>query len=372
MNLRAFLLLATILVTPLVTVAAPAQAAPPVRVVIVGLVHGHVKGFLHNLPQSKDATLVGIVEPDTALAAQYQKQYSLDHSLFHTDLEETLRSTHPDAVLVYTTILDHRRVIEAAAAMGISSMVEKPLSTTVEDAIAIRNAARTHHVHVLVNYETTWYSSNAQALQMASHGELGEIRKVVVHDGHEGPAEIGVGPEWLPWLTDPKRNGAGALFDFGCYGADLVTVLMHGQTPLTVTAVSQTDKPNIYPHVEDDATIIVRYPKMQAVLMPSWNWSFSRKDMELYGTQGLAITVGPDRVRIRLHGDREEKLADSPALPTDESTSLGYLAAVLHGAVKDRGDLSALDTNIIVMQILDAARTSAATGRTVALTQLQQ
>jgi len=339
--------------------------------VIVGLVHGHVKGFLHNLPQSKDATLVGIVEPDTALAAQYEKQFSLDRALFHTDLAETLRSTHPDAVLVYTTILDHRRVIEAAAAMGISSMVEKPLSTTVEDAIAIRKAAREHHVHVLVNYETTWYASNAQALQMASRGELGEVRKVVVHDGHEGPAEIGVGPEWLPWLTDSKRNGAGALFDFGCYGADLVTVLTNGQTPLSVTAVSQTDKPNLYPHVEDDATIIVRYPKMQAVLMPSWNWSFSRKDMELYGTQGTVTTVGAGRVRIRLHADREEKLADSPALPADESTSLGYLAAVLHGTVNDQGDLSALDTNIIVMQILDAARTSAATGRTVELTPLR-
>ena len=371
MNLRTFWLLTTVILTPLVAVAAPPEASRPVRVVIVGLVHGHVKGFLHNLPQSKDATLVGIVEPDTALAAQYEKQFSLDHALFHTDLAETLRSTHPDAVLVYTTIQDHRRVIEAAAAMGISSMVEKPLSTTVEDAIAIRNAAREHHVHVLVNYETTWYASNAQALQMASRGELGEVRKVVVHDGHEGPAEIGVGPEWLLWLTDPKRNGAGALFDFGCYGADLVTVLMNGQTPLSVTAVSQTDKPNLYPHVEDDATIIVRYPKMQAVLMPSWNWSFSRKDMELYGTQGTVTTVGADRVRVRLHGDREEKLTDSPALPADESTSLGYLAAVLHGAVSDQGDLSALDTNIIVMQILDAARTSAATGRTVELTPLQ-
>src|SRR5438067_9503390 len=266
-----------------IAAAAPARAAEPVRVVIVGLVHGHVKGFLRNFPQSKDATLVGIVEPDAALAAQYEKQYALGHALFHTDLEETLRSTHPDAVLVYTTILDHRRVIETAARMGISSMVEKPLSTTVEDAIAIRDAARGHHVHVLVNYETTWYGSNAEALQMASHGDLGEIRKVVVHDGHEGPAEIGVGPEWLPWLTDPKRNGAGALFDFGCYGADLVTVLMHGERPLSVTAVSQTDKPEIYPHVEDDSTVIVRYPKVQAVLMPSWNWSFSRKDMELYG-----------------------------------------------------------------------------------------
>lgn len=356
----------------LVGIAAPAQSAAPVRVVIVGLVHGHVKGFLHNLPQSKDATLVGIVEPDTALAAQYEKQFSLDHALFHTDLEETLRSTHPDAVLVYTTILDHRRVIEAAAKMGISSMVEKPLSTTLEDAIAIRDAARAHHVHVLVNYETTWYASNAEALQMASHGELGEIRKVVVHDGHEGPAEIGVGPEWLPWLTDPKRNGAGALFDFGCYGADLITVLMHGEIPSSVTAVSQTDKPNIYPLVDDDSTVILRYPKTQAILMPSWNWTFSRKDMELYGTLGTAVTVGSDRLRLRHQGESEEKVASAVPLPASERASLAYLAAVLHGTVKDQGDLSALDTNLVVMQILEAARTSAATGRTVTIKPLAQ
>ena len=179
-----------------IAAAAPARAAEPVRVVIVGLVHGHVKGFLRNFPQSKDATLVGIVEPDAALAAQYEKQYALGHALFHTDLEETLRSTHPDAVLVYTTILDHRRVIETAARMGISSMVEKPLSTTVEDAIAIRDAARGHHVHVLVNYETTWYGSNAEALQMASHGDLGEIRKC--RTDTRGQLRLGLGRSGFP------------------------------------------------------------------------------------------------------------------------------------------------------------------------------
>ena len=62
----------------------------------------------------------------------------------------------------------------------------------------------------------------------------------------------------------------------------------------------------------------------------------------------------------------------SPALPPGQATSLGYLAAVLHGEVADQGDLSALDTNITVMQILDAARTSAATGRTVMLQPLPQ
>lgn len=353
-------------------VSAAQASAKPIRVVIVGLVHGHVKGFLHALPNNANAQLVGIVEPDTALAAQYQKQYTLDAALFHTDLDQTLRTLKPDAVLVYTTILDHRRVIEAAAKYGIASMVEKPLSTTVEDAIAIRAASRAHHVAVLVNYETTWYASNAEALQLAETGKLGEVRKVVVHDGHEGPAEIGVGPEWLPWLTDPKLNGAGALFDFGCYGADLITVLRHGETPLSVTAAAQTDKPGIYPKVEDDATVIVSYPKMQAVLMPSWTWSFARKDMELYGVNGTAITVGPSELRTRFKGDRTEAQAAATPLPNSRSNSLGYLAAVLHGEIRPEGDLSSLDTNMVVMQILDAARTSAASGRTVALKPLPQ
>ena len=70
---------------------------------------------------------------------------------------------------------------------------------------------------------------------------------MVVHDGHQGPKEIGVPPEFLNWLTDPAQNGAGALYDFGCYGVDLMTWLMHGETPLTVTAVVNHDKPQIYP-----------------------------------------------------------------------------------------------------------------------------
>lgn len=348
------------------------RAERPIRVVIVGLVHGHVKGFLKALPKNPSAQLVGIVEPDRALARQYATQYHLDPDLFSTDLERTLIAQHPDAVLVYTTIQDHRRVIEAAARHNISSMVEKPLSTTMEDALAIRRAAREHHVHVLVNYETTWYTSNAEVIREAQADHLGPIRRVVVHDGHEGPKEIGVGPEWLPWLTDPVQNGAGALFDFGCYGADLMTVLMHGKVPLFVTAVTQTDKPQIYPHVDDEATIILRYPGAQAVLMPSWNWPFARKDMEVYGATGYIITVGPNDLRTRYHGDSSEEKKSAPGLPDERSNSLAYLAAVLHGKINPQGDLSSLETNMIVMQILDAARTSAQTGRTIELKPLPQ
>lgn len=349
-----------------------AQEKAPIRVALVGLVHGHASGLLRALPLSKSATLVAIVEPRTDVARQYATKFQLGAKLFYTDLEKMLNERHPDAVLVYTSIGDHRKIIEAAAKHGVNSMVEKPLSTTLEDAIAIRDAARKYHVQVLVNYETTWYASNREVYNEVGKEKLGDVRRIVVHDGHEGPKEIGVEPEFLEWLTDPAKNGAGALFDFGCYGADLATVLMRGQAPVSVSSVTQTEKPEIYPKVDDEATVILRYAKAQAVLMPSWNWPFSRKDMEVYGATGYAITVGADRLRVRYHGEKAESEIAAPALPKAESNSLDYLAGVLHGEIKPDGDPSSLETNIVVMQILDAARKSAQTGRTVNVAKLPE
>jgi predicted dehydrogenase len=174
----------------------------------------------------------------------------------------------------------------------------------------------------------------------------------------------------LKWLTDPEQNGAGALYDFGCYGVDLMTWLMRGETPETVTAVVNHDKPEIYPKVDDDSTIVLQYPHAQAVIQGSWNWPFSRKDMEVYGATGYAITVGPDKMRVRYQHENEEHAPTVPALASNESNSLSYLAAVLRGQIRDQGDLSALDTNVTVMQILDAARESARTGHSVRLSHI--
>jgi predicted dehydrogenase len=244
-------------------------------------------------------------------------------------------------------------------------MMEKPLAVSLEDARAIEKAAREGKIQVLVNYETTWYGSNQAAYDLAHENAIGEIRKVVVHDGHEGPKEIGVGPEFLAWLTDPKLNGAGALFDFGCYGADLMTWLMDGRRPDSVTAVTQQIKPDIYPRVDDEATIILKYPRAQAIVQASWNWPFSRKDMEVYGQKGYAITVGRDGLRVRLP-KKDEKLTAAKPLAAPYEDSVSYLRAVVLGGLTPVGP-SSLETNIIVTEILDAARQSAATGKTVLL-----
>jgi hypothetical protein len=141
-----------------------AQTQPaPVRVAIVGLVHGHVGGFLAGIPKHKDIELVGVVEPDATLRARYAKQFNLPDSILFDDTTKMIEAQHPQAVLVYTSIGDHRKIIEIAARHGVSSMVEKPLTISLDDALAIRKVAREHHVQVLVNYETTWYASNKAA-----------------------------------------------------------------------------------------------------------------------------------------------------------------------------------------------------------------
>src|SRR2546425_3743088 len=337
----------------------------PLRVALAGLVHGHAFGFFDQFQKRADLQVVGIAEADRQLTAQFAKRYGLAPGLFYSDLEEMLKATHPQAVLAYTNTYDHRRVVEICARYGVPVMMEKPLAVSLEDAHAIEKAAREGKIQVLVNYETTWYRSNQAAYDLAHENAIGEIRKVVVHDGHEGPKEIHVGPEFLAWLTDPKLNGAGALFDFGCYGADLMTWLMNGQRPLTVTAVTQQIKPDIYPHVDDEATILLTYPKAQAIVQASWNWPFSRKDMEVYGQKGYAITVGRDELRVRLP-KKEEKLTEAKPLAAPYEDSVSYLRAVVLGGLKPAGP-SALETNVIVTEILDAARQSAATGKTVRL-----
>lgn len=347
-------------------------AKPPVRVAIVGLTHDHVAGLFHMLAAHPEVTLVGIAEPDRALWQRYSASAHLADNLYFTSEAEMLKTAHPQAILVYTSIAKHREAIEEAAPLHIAAMVEKPLATTVEDAEAIAALSKKYNVPVLTNYETTWYPSNTAAEELLVSRKIGELRKVVVHDGHNGPKEIGVRAPFLDWLTDPKQNGAGALFDFGCYGVDLATWIMHGELPVSVTAVTLQLKPQIYPKVDDDATVVLKYPHAQVIVQGSWNWPFARKDMEIYGATGYVDTLYEDRapgakMRVRLPGEADEHVETAAALAEDQANSLSYLVAVLDGRVKPQGDLSALDTNVTVVRILDAARRSAATGRAVEL-----
>ena len=148
------------------------------------------------------------------------------------------------------------------------------------------------------------------------------------------------------------------------FRSNLMTWMMGNQRPVAVTAIAQTNKPGIYARVDDEATILVQYPKAQGVIQASWNWPFSRKDFEVYGEKGYAIATGGDGLRVRLPGQRAEETRQPGELPAVERDSISYLTGMARGKFKPAG-LNSLENNVIVVEILQAARDSVRTGRKV-------
>ncbi len=340
----------------------------PLRLAVARATHGHVPWILKRKDKT-DVTLVGIYEPNTELVNKLVKTYGLDRSLFYNNLENMLNAVKPTAVVAFGAINEHLMVVEACAPKGIHVMVEKPLATTYEDAKKMEQLAKKNNIFLLTNFETSWYASTEKTYRLVNDNFVGPICKVVIHDGHNGPKEIGVSPEFFEWLTDPVKNGGGALIDFGCYGANLMTFLMKGEEPLSVSAITQQFKPAIYPKVDDDATIIVTYPSAVAVIQASWNWPFSRKDMEVYGETGTIFADNSTNMRLRNHQNPEEKSIKVTTQEMDVYPDpFAYLADVVKGKIQvPANGLYSLQTNMTVVKILDAARQSAKSGKVVLL-----
>ena len=342
-------------------------AQSPVRVAIAGLSHGHVD-WVFNRVDKKDVLLVGIYETNKELAEKYAAKYHLDKSLFYSDLNKMLSEVKPEAVSAFGATSEHIKIVRACAPRKIHVMVEKPLATTLADAKEIQSLALKNSIQVLTNFETSWYASNQYLNGLDEDRKIGEISKVLVNDGHQGPKEIGVSKEFLEILTDPVKNGAGALMDFGCYGANLMTWLLKGERPLSVTAVTHQNKPEIYKNVDDEATIILQYAKAQCIIQASWNWSFSRKDMEIYGQKGYAIAVDATTVRQRLEEKEHENTIKLNPRPEPFTDPFSFLATVVRGKIKlEENDQYGLKVNVIAVEILDAAKQSAKLNKTVFL-----
>lgn len=345
----------------------PALGQKPVRIGIAGLTHSHVLPLLRNLNRN-DIQIVGIAESNRELLDRYAKEFSLDKNILFVSLDEMLEKTKPEGVVTFTSIFEHLKVVQACSPRGIHVMVEKPLAVSTKHANEMAKLAEKYGTLLLTNYETTWYPSNYKGYEMISQGELGELRKIIVYDGHKGPKEIKVNSEFLEWLTDPVLNGGGAVADFGCYGADLITWIMKGEKPRSVFAVLKHYKTDVYPKVDDDATIVLSYPNMEGIINASWNWPFNRKDMHIYGSTGYVLIDDAQSIRYRLNEKSEE--SNEKILPDKSPFKDGFeffAAAIKKETVVSPTDLSSLELNRTVVEILEAAHKSSKKGKQIRL-----
>jgi predicted dehydrogenase len=347
-------------------IAAAARPPPPLRVLLAGLAHGHAAGFLRQV-EPEVVTLVGAWERDDTVWEKYRQDPALAGVPRHRDLDEALAKSGADAVWAFSDTRDHLPIVRAAAPRRLPVIVEKPLAVSWADAAEMAALAARHGTLVLTNYETSWYPCFQEVRQMlGAGGPLGPLRQIHAYAGHEGPVKIRVGPEFLAWLRDPARAGGGALFDFGCYGANLATWWLGNRAPVSVSAHTSRFDPVNYPDCDDHAVLQLVYPDLHVTVIGSWHWPYSRKDVALFGERGAVVTTNDRSYAVRT-GRRpfESRIARG-----DAPEPLRWFAEAIRAGRDPVEDPSSLANNLIVMRILEAARRSAAEGRTVPLAEI--
>lgn len=347
---------------PLLMVLTAASLFGEHTIAVIGLVHSHVWGHLGKMVSGQPAKLVGVAETEPELVAEAKKR-GVPADLIFSDYSKMLDEKKPEIVWAFVENNRHLEIAKACAARKINVMFEKPLAATFADAKAIRDLAGKSGIYVLTNYQMAWWPSNYEAKKVADSGALGQVFRLHGVVGHGGPgAPTGTNKYFLNWLTDPEKNGAGALMDFGCYNA--LWSLWYLGRPERVWAQVNQLRPQDFPKVEDNATLILSYKNGVGLFEGSWDLPRSFQDLEVFGRQA-SMMVKNGLVEVKKGRAEAEKMPIEP-LPAGENEPIAYMIHCLETKTPP-GGLVAIDINVGVVEIIEAAKHSLATGQAVPL-----
>jgi len=343
------------------TLGALPLAAQPYKIAVIGMVHSHVWGHLGKMISGDPAKLVGIAETKPDLIAEAKKR-GAPESIFFDDYTKMLDTAKPDIVWAFVENNRHLEIVRACAPRKIHVIFEKPLASTYKDSLAIRDLVARHGIYVMTNYQMAWWPQNYAAKAQADSGALGKVyrlRGVVGHGGPGGPT--GLNKYFFEWLTDPEKNGAGALMDFGCYNA--LWSLWYLGRPQTVFANTIQLRPEEFGKAEDNATLVLTYKDAVGIFEGSWDLPRSFQDLEVFGRKGSLHMTSRE---VELRQGREKKTIEATPLPADQSEPVAYMISCIRNKKAPEG-LVALDINVGVSEIIEAAKQSVKTGKAVAL-----
>jgi predicted dehydrogenase len=338
------------------------------RLAIVGLDHDHVWGILTLIAAQPDAELVAVADSHPELVEKARAKVPASVKFF-SDYTAMLDELKPDAVIATTANNRHLEILRACAQRKIHFDTEKPMAASGADAREMERLARQAGIKLMANYVSAWPAASQEALRRIAAGDIGSIQRIIVEFGHKGPKEIGTSKFFADWLYDPVRNGAGALMDFGCYGADWA-MAVKGR-PRRVYGTSLKLKTEQHNAVEDDATVVLEYPDATAILMPSWDWSYGKGQVEFFGPKGSLLVRGdgllfqPAAEPNRLDNPDGKPVETSP-VPPEKRDGVAYFLYCIRNNQPIEGLVSA-PINVGVNEIIDAAKESIRTGRAVSM-----
>ncbi len=355
-------------------------AAQEYKIAVVSMLHAHVWLHLGTMLKGDKVKLVGVSETlpelinrarreDVIPQTQGVTRPGVPESLIFADWKKMIDDTKPDIVWAFTPTNGHVDVVQYCAPKGIHVIVEKPLAATLAEAREIQALARKYNILVLTNYGSTWQPAQYAAKAAVDAGAIGPVWRLHGVQGHNGPGDPKTS-SFAAWLADPVQNGGGSMMDFGCYLV-LWSLGFKGM-PESVYATAQHLKPQTFPKVEDNATIILNYRDGVAILEASWDLPpAQRLGNEIYGMKGsivgnIVLKPGSPATGESPRGAQAgEPLAITPLSP-ERAEPIAYMV----DRIRTRQPLdgpSSLDLNVSVQEVLEAAKMSVQTGRATPL-----
>ena len=151
-----------------------------------------------------------------------------------TDYKEMIDTMNLDAVSVCTYNRTHAECTIYALEHGLPVLLEKPMTVTLEEAIAIREAEKKSGKIVSVGFQPRFDANMQMIKKIVQSGELGRIYYVQTGGGRRH----GIPVSWSETFIENDKAGLGALGDIGCYSIDLVMNALGNPKPLTVTGTA--------------------------------------------------------------------------------------------------------------------------------------
>lgn len=210
---------------------------------------------------------------------------------------ESVRDDRIDVVSIVTPNHLHFPAAKAFLEAGIHVICDKPMTTTLSEAIELAEIAETSGLVFVLTQNNTGYPLVRQARQMIAEGVLGKIRVVrtsYVQDWLSKPVDQD-GQKQAAWRTDPTQAGAGgSIGDIGVHAFNLASFI----TGLRLESVCADLQQYVEGRqLDDNANVLLRY--QDGVTGSLWTsqvapGNYNRLSIEVYGTKGGLRWVGED------------------------------------------------------------------------------
>ena len=133
-----------------------------------------------------DAELIAVLSRDQGRADAFAEAHGAQ--VGYSNIDSLLADSRIDAVFVASPNAMHVKHTSQAAKAGKHVLSEKPMATSVDDALAMVQVCQSNGVKLGLGFELRFHPAHHLARDLVSQGTLGRIRLI---QGHWGRGERG-------------------------------------------------------------------------------------------------------------------------------------------------------------------------------------